>query len=84
MKSVKWTAISGVILCLPCCLLPILGITVGGAAFGSFLRDLEIPGIALLVLSALLFAFSYFRKRRACKTCGTQCSCQKTTETAGN
>jgi hypothetical protein len=83
MKSVKWTVISGVILCLPCCLLPILGITAGGAALGSLIGKMEKLGIGLLVLSALLFAFSYFCNRRACKTCGTQCSCQKTTGTTG-
>lgn len=84
MKSVKWTVISGVILCLPCCLLPILGITVGGAALGSFFGHMEKLGLALLVLSALLFAFRYFRKRKTSKTCGNECNCQKTTQTARN
>lgn len=84
MKSVKWTAISGALLCLPCCLLPIFGLTVGGAALGSFLGHLEKLGITLLVLSALLFAFRYFRKRKACKTCGDQCNCKGTTQTTRN
>ncbi|PWT75710.1 MAG: hypothetical protein C5B59_08180 [Bacteroidetes bacterium] len=84
MKSAKWTTISGIILCLPCCLLPILGITVGGAAVGSFLGHLEKLGIALLVLSPLMFAFRYFRKRKACNTCGNHCNCKGTTQTAQN
>lgn len=84
MKSVKWTAISGAILCLPCCLRPILGLTVGGAALGSFLGHLEKLGIALLLLSALLFAVRYFRNCKAGKTCGDQCNCKGTTQPTRN
>lgn len=53
-------------------------------ALGSFLGHLEKLGITLLVLSALLFAFRYFRKRKACKTCGDQCNCKGTTQTTRN
>ncbi|HEU4573468.1 MAG TPA: hypothetical protein VFS36_00585 [Chitinophagaceae bacterium] len=76
MKSVKWTAITGVLLCLPCCLLPILGVTIGSAVLGSFLGKMEKLGLILSMVAGLLFAYRYYRKRRACKTCGNQCNCK--------
>ncbi|OJV98462.1 MAG: hypothetical protein BGO52_11795 [Sphingobacteriales bacterium 44-61] len=81
MKSVKLAAITGVLLCLPCCLLPILGTTLGSAALGSFLGKMEKLGLVLLVVAGLLFAWRYYRKRRASKTCGNQCNCKPATNT---
>lgn len=81
MKSVKWTAITGLLLCIPCCLVPILGVTIGSAALGSFLGNMEKLGIGLLVVSLLLFVFQFLRKRKDCKTCGNQCSCKPADKT---
>lgn len=76
MKSVKWTAITGILLCFPCCLLPVLGITFGSAAMGSFFGNMEKLGMVLLTISVLLFGYRYFRKRKFCKTCGNGCTCK--------
>ncbi len=76
MKSVKWTAVTGILLCLPCCLLPVLGVTVGSAALGSFLGNMEKLGFILLAVSVLLLGFRFFRKKKNGKTCGNTCSCK--------
>ena len=84
MKSVKWTGVVGFILCGLCCLLPVIGVTAGIAALGSFVKHLETLGIALLAFSALLLVFHYVRKSKACKTCGNQCNCKGNTKAVQN
>jgi hypothetical protein len=64
-RLAKVMAMFGIALCGLCCTLPVVGVLFGigaSAVIGSYL---EMVALTVILISALVFAYAYYKKRRA-------------------
>lgn len=76
-KRLGWASIG---LCGLCCALPILGTVAGVGSLATIGFYAEKIGMAALGIAVILFAFHFYKKRKAKKecttSCDTNCSCK--------
>lgn len=73
----KNLGVTGIGLCLVCCLLPIAGTILGVGALTTLAIYLEKIGLILLIASATFFAIWYIKKRLSAPYCDINCSTKK-------
>ncbi len=69
-KRLGW---AGMALCGLCCVLPIIGTTVGMASLAALSVYLEKIGILALGLAGFFFWYAWYNKRKKAKACATGC-----------
>lgn len=72
----KKLGLTGVGLCVLCCALPFIGMSVGVAAFTAVAFYLEKIGIGLIGAALIFFLYSRFKKSQAAPSCSADCGCK--------
>lgn len=83
-KPALWAGKMGLLgigMCALCCALPVLGIVGGTGAMAFLSLYAEKIALALLVISASLFAFWQYKRIQA-PTCSVDCSCKTESATS--
>lgn len=68
-------------LCALCCVLPIIGMTMGIGTLTALLVYIEWAGIVAVIVTAILFVI-YFLQKRKRHACDIDCACKENTRTA--
>ncbi|MDF3076887.1 MAG: hypothetical protein K0S09_776 [Sphingobacteriaceae bacterium] len=76
---VKKIGLTGIGLCVLCCSLPLLGMSIGIAAFTAVAFYLEKIGIILIGAAVILFFYSRLKKSETSPSCSADCSCKQQT-----
>lgn len=72
-KMIKRTSYLGIGLCAVACTLPVIGTIAGFGILSSLAYYFEKAGILVLILSAGLFTFWYYKKKIIRTSCVTSC-----------
>jgi len=76
-KAAKIMALLGLGLCALCCTLPIIGIIGGAGVLATIGLYTERVAIFFLIISAGLFAFWFYRRRKSQTSCAVDCACKE-------
>ena len=69
-------------LCIACCTIPFIGITIGSATLAAFAIYSEEAVIAIAVLGATLLAYKFYYSRKA-PSCNLDYGCRPTPDKGG-
>lgn len=73
----KNMGLTGIGLCVLCCALPLIGMTVGIGAFTAVAFYMEKIGIVLIGAGVIFFLYNRFKNEKQAPSCSTGCGCKE-------